>query len=130
MGSFIALPLTHVGVAVPRPNLMRPLSINDTHATIINLLSINDIHATIINLLSINDMHATIINLPDARKQISGGEGNTEHTMTKGRLFNFLSTYHAQEQMLELMQSKMNGIAVKRKPFANTKRGRGIQNRQ
>ena len=32
--------------------------------------------------------------------------------------------------MLELMQSKMNGIAVKRKPFANTKGGRGTQNRQ
>ena len=27
--------------------------------------------------------------------------------------------FDAQEQMLELMQSKMNGIAVKRKPFAN-----------
>ena len=52
-------------------------------------LPINDIHATIINLLSINDIHATIINLPDARKQISGGEGNTEHTMTQGVLFNF-----------------------------------------
>ena len=70
------LPCTHVGAAVPRPNLMRPLSIND-------------IHATIINLLSINDIHATIINLPDARKQISGGEENTKHTMTQGRLFNF-----------------------------------------
>ena len=54
------LPYTHVGAAVPRPNLMRPLSINDMHATIINLLSINDIHAT-------------IVNLPDAQKQISGG---------------------------------------------------------
>ena len=57
------LPYTHVGATVPRPNLMRPLSINDKHATIINLL--------------------------DARKQIFGGEGNTEHTMTQGRLFNF-----------------------------------------
>ena len=52
------LPYTHVGAAVPQQNLMRPPSIND-------------IHATIINLLSINDIHATIINLPDARKQIS-----------------------------------------------------------
>ena len=52
-------------------------------------LSINDIHATIINLLSINDIHATIINLPDTRKQISGGEGNTAHTLTQGRHFNF-----------------------------------------
>ena len=52
-------------------------------------LSINDIHATIINLLSINDIHATIINLRDARKQISSGEGNTEHTMTQSRFFNF-----------------------------------------
>ena len=43
----------------------------------------------LLHLLSINDIHATIINLPDARKQISGGEGNTEHTMTQGRLFNF-----------------------------------------
>ena len=58
------LPYTHVGAAVPRPNLMQPLSIND-------------IHATSIDLLSINYIHATIINLPDARKQILGGEGNT-----------------------------------------------------
>ena len=36
-------------------------------------LSITDIHATIINLLSINDIHATIINLPYAPKQIPGG---------------------------------------------------------
>ena len=54
------LPYTHVGATVPRPNLMRPRSIND-------------IHATIVNLLSINDTHATIINLPDARKQLFGG---------------------------------------------------------
>ena len=70
------LPYTHVSAAIPRPNLMQPLSINE-------------IHATIIDLLSINDIHATIINLPDARKQISSGEGNTEHTMTQGRLFTF-----------------------------------------
>ena len=60
-------------------------------------------------------------------------------TQHKADFLTFLSTYHAQEQMLELMKSKMNGIAergrgiqtkqcnscnngiaVKRKPFANT----------
>ena len=41
-------------------------------------------------------------------------------TQHKADFLTFLSTYHTQEQMLELMQSKMNGIAVKRKPFANT----------
>ena len=51
-------------------------------------------------------------------------------TQHKADLLTFLSTYHAQEQMLELMKSKMNGIAVKRKPFANTERGRGIQTKQ
>ena len=41
-------------------------------------------------------------------------------TQHKTNFLIFLSAYHAKEQTLELMQSKMNGIAVKRKPFANT----------